>query len=225
MNTTTTRAVSRWVILMLALGAGFSVASIYYAQPLLPLMGSDLHLSIEGMGMVPTLTQTGYALGILFLLPLGDRHDRRTLILIKSAALALFLLGCSLTGQLHSLLLTSLLIGMAATMAQDIVPAAAILAPEGKQGKTVGTVMTGLLLGILLSRTVSGVVGEAFGWRVMYQLAAASIAFIDVGRASPLRRSLHAKLPGADAFHGTPLAPLSGAASGRAGPGFSVDCL
>ena len=159
MNTTTTRAVSRWVILMLALGAGFSVASIYYAQPLLPLMGSDLHLSIEGMGMVPTLTQAGYALGILFLLPLGDRHDRRTLILIKSAALALFLLGCSLTGQLHSLLLTSLLIGMAATMAQDIVPAAAILAPEGKQGKTVGTVMTGLLLGI-------------------YQLAAASIAFV-----------------------------------------------
>ncbi len=66
MNTTTTRAVSRWVILMLALGAGFSVASIYYAQPLLPLMGSDLNLSIEGMGMVPTLTQAGYALGILF---------------------------------------------------------------------------------------------------------------------------------------------------------------
>ncbi|HHZ8492802.1 TPA: MFS transporter [Enterobacter mori] len=179
MNTTTaSHAVSRWVILMLALGAGFSVASIYYAQPLLPLMGADLHLSIEGMGLVPTLTQAGYALGILFLLPLGDRHDRRTLILIKSAALALFLLGCSLTGQLPSLLLASLLIGMAATMAQDIVPVAAILAPEGKQGKTVGTVMTGLLLGILLSRTVSGVVGEAFGWRVMYQLAAASIAFV-----------------------------------------------
>ena len=179
-TTTTSHAVSRWVIFMLALGAGFSVASIYYAQPLLPLMGADLHLSIEGMGLVPTLTHAGYALGILFLLPLGDRHDRRTLILIKSAALALFLLGCSLTGQIHSLLLASLLIGMAATMAQDIVPAAAILAPEGKQGKTVGTVMTGLLMGILLSRTVSGVVGEAFGWRVMYQLAAASIAFIGV---------------------------------------------
>ena len=69
MNTTTTpHAVSRWVIFMLALGAGFSVASIYYAQPLLPLMGADLHLSIEGMGLVPTLTQAGYALGILFLL-------------------------------------------------------------------------------------------------------------------------------------------------------------
>ena len=169
-----------WVIFILALGAGFSVASIYYAQPLLPLMGANLHLSVEGMGLVPTLTQAGYALGILFLLPLGDRHDRRKLILMKSAALAVLLLLCSLTGQLSSLLIVSLLIGMAATMAQDIVPAAAILAPAGKQGKMVGTVMTGLLLGILLSRTVSGLVGALFGWRVMYQAAAVSIAMIGV---------------------------------------------
>ena len=195
MNTVIATQTRRWTIFILAIGAGFSVASIYYAQPLLPLMGADLHLSIAGMGLVPTLTQTGYALGILFLLPLGDRHDRRALILFKSAALALFLLGCSLTEQLHSLLFTSLLIGMAATMAQDIVPAAAILAPEGKQGKTVGTVMTGLLLGILLSRTVSGVVGEAFGWRVMYQLAAASIAIIGVVMWAVLPRfAIHSTL-------------------------------
>lgn len=115
-----------WIIFILALGAGFSVASIYYAQPLLPLMGANLHLTVEGMGLVPTLTQAGYALGILFLLPLGDRHDRRRLIPVKSALLALLLLLCSLTGQLSSLLVVSLLIGMAATMAQDIVPAAAI---------------------------------------------------------------------------------------------------
>ena len=144
------------IFFALALGAGFSVAAIYYSQPLLPLMGSDLHLTINGMGLVPTLTQAGYALGILFLLPLGDRHDRRRLIVVKSAALAVLLLACSLTSHLPSLLIVSLLIGMAATMAQDIVPAAAILAPAGKQGKMVGTVMTGLLLGILLSRTVSG---------------------------------------------------------------------
>jgi MFS family permease len=85
------------------------------------------------MGLVPTLTQAGYALGILFLLPLGDRHDRRKLILMKSAALAVLLLLCSLTGQLSSLLIVSLLIGMAATMAQDIVPAAAILAPRASR--------------------------------------------------------------------------------------------
>lgn len=196
MNTTLpAHAISRWVILLLAIGAGFSVASIYYAQPLLPLMGSDLHLSIEGMGLVPTLTQAGYAIGILFLLPLGDRHDRRTLILLKSTALALVLLASSLVTEMHSLLIVSLLIGMAATMAQDIVPAAAILAPEGKQGKTVGTVMTGLLLGILLSRTVSGIVGEAFGWRVMYQLAAASIALIGVVMWAVLPRfAIHSTL-------------------------------
>lgn len=196
MNTTLpAHAISRWVILLLAIGAGFSVASIYYAQPLLPLMGSDLHLSIEGMGLVPTLTQAGYAIGILFLLPLGDRHDRRTLILLKSTALALVLLASSLVTELHSLLIVSLLIGMAATMAQDIVPAAAILAPEGKQGKTVGTVMTGLLLGILLSRTVSGIVGEAFGWRVMYQLAATSIALIGVVMWAVLPRfAIHSTL-------------------------------
>ena len=152
MNTHT--ALSRWVIFVLAMGAGFSVAAIYYAQPLLPLMGQDLALSLTGMGLVPTLTQAGYALGILFLLPLGDRYDRRTLILLKSISLAALLLACSFTGQLHSLLLVSLLMGMAATMAQDIVPAAAILAPDGK------------------------LVGEAFGWREMYQLAAVSIAVI-----------------------------------------------
>lgn len=175
MNTTTHQSVAPWIILIMAMGAGFSVASIYYVQPLLPLIGHDLHLSIEGMGMVPTLTQIGYALGILFLLPLGDRHDRRALILFKSACLALLLLLCSFTQQLPALLIVSLLIGMAATLAQDIVPSAAILAPAGKQGKTVGTVMTGLLLGILLSRTVSGVVGATFGWRVMYQAASVTI--------------------------------------------------
>lgn len=166
------------VLFALALGAGFSVAAIYYSQPLLPLMGRDLHLTVNQMGLIPTLTQAGYALGILFLLPLGDRYDRRRLILMKSAALALLLLACSLTQQLTSLLAVSLLLGMAATLAQDIVPAAAILAPDGRQGKMVGTVMTGLLLGILLSRTVSGVVGAAFGWRAMYQLAAASILLV-----------------------------------------------
>lgn len=83
MNAVIATQTRRWTIFILAIGAGFSVASIYYAQPLLPLMGADLHLSIAGMGLVPTLTQTGYALGILFLLPLGDRHDRRALILFK----------------------------------------------------------------------------------------------------------------------------------------------
>ncbi|GGD12897.1 MFS transporter [Franconibacter pulveris 601] len=166
------------LILVLAFATGLSVASIYYAQPILPLMGAALKLDVNGMGLIPTLTQLGYALGIFFLLPLGDRYDRRHLILLKCALLAVLLALYSFSASLTGLLGLSLLVGMAATVAQDIVPAAAILAPAGKQGKMVGTVMTGLLLGILLSRSVSGLVGAAFGWRVMYQLAAVSIAFI-----------------------------------------------
>lgn len=166
------------LILVLAFATGLSVASIYYAQPILPLIGNALRLDINGMGLIPTLTQLGYALGIFFLLPLGDRYDRRHLILLKCALLALLLAFYSFSESLTGLLGLSLLVGMAATVAQDIVPAAAILAPAGKQGKMVGTVMTGLLLGILLSRSVSGLVGAAFGWRAMYQLAAVSIAFI-----------------------------------------------
>ncbi|MFV0265390.1 MAG: MFS transporter, partial [Kluyvera sp.] len=89
MNTNTLSSqASGLLIFVLALGAGFSVAAIYYAQPLLPLMGATLNLSVEGMGLIPTLTQAGYALGILFLLPLGDRYDRRTLILLKGLTLA-----------------------------------------------------------------------------------------------------------------------------------------
>lgn len=179
-STSTAEPIARRLIFALAAGAGLSVASIYYAQPILPLLGKDLSLSVSGMGLVPTLTQAGYALGILFLLPLGDRYDRRNIILIKSLVLALLLATCSLVSTLPTLLITSLFIGMAATLAQDIVPAAAMLAPVGRHGKTVGTVMTGLLLGILLSRTVSGLIGAGFGWRVMYQIAAASIVFIGI---------------------------------------------
>lgn len=226
MNTFT--ALSRWVTFVLAVGAGFSVAAIYYAQPLLPLMGQDLNLSITGMGLVPTLTQAGYALGILFLLPLGDRYDRRTLILLKSISLAVLLLACSFTGQLHSLLIVSLLMGMAATMAQDIVPAAAILAPEGKQGKTVGTVMTGLLLGILLSRTVSGLVGEAFGWREMYQLAARQYCrnYHDyVESTASFYGPFHVELSIINALDGATLATIFHLAPRSTGTRLSVHCF
>lgn len=166
-----------WIIFILALGAGFSVASIYYAQPLLPLMGANLHLTVEGMGLVPTLTQAGYALGILFLLPLGDRHDRRRLIGEKRAAGA----PAAPVQPHRPAQLTAG--GQSADRyggdhGAGYRPGGGDPAPAGKQGKMVGTVMTGLLLGILLSRTVSGVVGAVFGWRVMYQAAAVSVALI-----------------------------------------------
>ncbi|MDR6176773.1 putative MFS family arabinose efflux permease [Pseudomonas sp. SORGH_AS 211] len=165
---------------LLATGAGLSVANLYYSQPLLGILAGALPAPAADVGLIPTLTQLGYALGLLLLAPLGDRFDRRRIILAKLAVLLLALLGASLAPGLHGLLLASLVTGLAATVAQDLVPAAATLAPPVERGRIVGTVMTGLLLGILLSRVVSGLIGEWLGWRAVYLFAALSIAAIGV---------------------------------------------
>lgn len=166
------------LLLLLACGAGLGAATLYYAQPMLGVLGAEFAASPGAIGLVPTLTQLGYALGILLLAPLGDRFDRRRIILVKAAVLVLALLGAAAAPTLAVLLVASLAIGLSATLAQDIVPAAATLAPEAQRGKMVGTVMTGLLLGILLSRVVSGLVAEHMGWRSMFVLAALSIALL-----------------------------------------------
>ncbi|WP_208443451.1 MFS transporter [Pantoea agglomerans] len=166
------------LVFTLAAGAGLSVASIYYSQPMLDIISKQFNAGIGAVGMVPMLTQAGYALGILLLAPLGDRHDRRTIIFIKGLLLVAALLLCGFSGGLSALLIASFITGLTATVAQDIVPASAALAPERSRGKTVGTVMTGLLVGILLSRVVSGVVAEYFGWRTMYMIAALAVLLI-----------------------------------------------
>ncbi|KIP83320.1 MFS transporter [Stenotrophomonas maltophilia] len=165
---------------VMAAGAGFSVASLYYAQPMLGAMGASLGASDASIGLVPTLTQLGYAAGIALLAPLGDRFERRRIILVKSLLLGAALLAAGLAGHLPGVLLASLLVGLMATVAQDVVPAAATLAPPEHRGALVGKVMTGLLLGILLSRVVSGVVAEQFGWRAMFSAAAVSVVLMGV---------------------------------------------
>ena len=173
---------------LLAAGAGLSVAALYYSQPMLGELGADIGASARQIGLVPTLTQLGYAAGIFFLAPLGDRFDRRRIILVKAAALVVALLAAGASSALGLLLLASLAVGLAATMAQDIVPAAAALAPEAQRGKIVGTVMTGLLMGILLSRVISGFVASHFGWRSMFVAAALSIAAFAAVAARALPR-------------------------------------
>jgi len=175
---TQNESLSTPLVFTLAAGAGLSVASIYYSQPMLDIISKQFNAGIGAVGMVPMLTQAGYALGILLLAPLGDRHDRRTIIFIKGLLLVAALLLCGFSGGLSALLIASFITGLTATVAQDIVPASAALAPERSRGKTVGTVMTGLLVGILLSRVVSGVVAEYFGWRTMYMIAALAVLLI-----------------------------------------------
>jgi predicted MFS family arabinose efflux permease len=163
---------------LIGAGAGFSVATLYYNQPLLGVLGTSLGISDQALGWMPTLTQLGYALGILFLAPLGDRYDRRTVIIAKAAGLIGALTLVATAHTLGQLLFGSLLVGLTATIAQDFVPAVATLAPEQSRGRMVGTVMTGLLLGILLSRVVSGFLAARFGWRWTFAGAAFSITII-----------------------------------------------
>ncbi|PWC31280.1 MFS transporter [Azospirillum sp. TSO35-2] len=165
-------------VLLLATGAGMAAASLYYSQPMLAMLGGDLQATDQSVGLVPTLTQLGYALGLLLMAPLGDRWDRRRIIVTKAVVLSAALLLAGVAPSVGLLLAASLLLGLAATLAQDIVPAAATLAPAEQRGRMVGTVMTGLLLGILLSRVVSGVVAEQFGWRAMFMAASAGIALL-----------------------------------------------
>ncbi|WP_233559949.1 MFS transporter [Oleomonas cavernae] len=164
--------VGRLVIFAMAIACGIAVANLYYSQPLLGLIAADLGLSEGAVGIVPMATQIGYALGLFLLVPLGDMLDRRRLILIQAGALTLALVGVALSPNLVVLIVGSVAIGIASSIAQQIIPFAAELADDGSRGRVVGVVMSGLLAGILLARVFSGLVGEHFGWRTTYWLAA-----------------------------------------------------
>ena len=171
-------AVSLAPVWMLALGAGIGVANVYYVQPILPLVQRTFGATTEQVGYVPAITQAGYALGMLFLAPLGDLVDRRRLILAKSAVLVAALMASAVAPGLAAFLVASVLVGVLGSLGQDFIPLAAHLAPDARRGRTVGLVTTGLLTGILLSRSVSGVVADVAGWRSVYWMAAALVTVI-----------------------------------------------
>lgn len=168
------------MILLLALGAGVSVSTLYLTQPMLGIIREDLNADISSASLIPSLTQMGYALGILFLAPLGDRYNRKNIISIKLVVLVFALIASFFARDITVLIAASFIIGLMATAAQDFVPAAAILSKEESRGKSVGMVMTGLLLGILLSRVFSGAISETFGWRIVFIIGAIFIILLSL---------------------------------------------
>jgi len=165
--------VSRGTIFLLAAASACAVANLYYVQPLLATLGRALHVAGNGTGIFVTLTQLGYAAGLFFLVPVGDLVDRRVLILALFGLESAALLAAALSPNAWMFGAASVAIGVFSVSAQIIVPYAAHMAREEKRGTTVGTVMSGLLLGILCARTLSGLVSHAAGWRVVYVLGAA----------------------------------------------------
>jgi predicted MFS family arabinose efflux permease len=156
--------------LVMAIACGVSAANIYYNQPMLGILEAAFPGQATVIGLVPTATQLGFAAGLLLLVPLGDRFDRRRLILIQIATLVLSLAGAALAPNAWSLVLASALVGGASSVAQQIVPFAAELAEPRRRGATIGIVMSGLLCGILFGRVLAGAVGDRYGWRSMFWL-------------------------------------------------------
>ena len=170
----------RGLLLLLATIAGISVANIYYNQPLIDNFRQSFPGSASWVGAVPAVTQLGYAVGMLLLAPLGDRFDRRLLILLQIAGMCVALVVAAAAPTLAVLIVASLAIGVLATIAQQAVPFAAEIAPPSERGHAVGTVMSGLLLGILLARTASGIVAEYFGWRAVFGVSVVALLALAV---------------------------------------------
>ncbi|MDA0638272.1 MFS transporter [Nonomuraea sp. MCN248] len=181
--TTTTRTgggLSSGLLLLMSAATGLAVAGNYFAQPLLDVLGRELGLSPSAAALMVTAAQAGYALGLILLVPLGDLVERRRLAVALYAATALFLLVSATAADGTMLLISTALTGLTSVGAQVVVPFAATLADPAERGRVVGTVMTGLMLGLLLARTASGALSDLGGWRTVYWVHAVLMALMAV---------------------------------------------
>jgi predicted MFS family arabinose efflux permease len=160
------------ILWTMTLATGLIVANIYYNQPLLSDIAATFHISNGEAGQIAMFTQIGYATGLLLIIPLADMFKRKRLMLIDLAFVVVALLLAASAQKVWILAVSSLLVGITSVIPQVLVAMAAHLAKPEERGRKIGVVMSGLLIGILLSRTISGFVGEQFGWRAMFYIAA-----------------------------------------------------
>jgi len=166
------------VVALLALTSGTAVANLYYSQPLMKAICRTFQASEATTGLAVAAIQFGYAAGLVLLVPLGDVLEHRRLVVSLVAASTLGLVGVALSPSLPAFALAALLLGLTTVVAQIVVAVAANLAGKSERGRVVGTVMTGLLIGVLLSRTFAGALAELSGWRTVYWVAAALILIL-----------------------------------------------
>ncbi|MET9564075.1 MFS transporter [Streptomyces tauricus] len=169
---------SRGVVILFAVACGAAVANVYFSQPLLVTMGHDLAMSPALVGSVVTLTQVGYGLGLFFLVPLGDVADRRRLIVTQLLLLVVALAVVAAAHTAAILLAGMAAVGLLAVVTQTLMAYAASLAPPAERGRVVGLVTSGVVIGILLARTVSGLLADLAGWRSVYLVSASLTALL-----------------------------------------------
>ena len=196
--------ISRGLTLAFATACGVTVGNLYYAQPLIGPISASLGFDLAAAGLIVTLFQLGYVAGLILLVPLGDLVENRALVVrtLIASMLALALAAVSPSPSLF--LLASVLIGFSSCSVQMLIPIAAHLAPEERRGRVVGTVMSGLLMGILLSRPLATLIGGAFGWRVMFGLSSLAM----VGVAWAMARLVPRRVPEAGLHYGQLLLSL-----------------
>ena len=171
---------SRGFVVLLATAIGVIAANLYYAQPLVAMISQALGLSPGAAGLVVTLTQAGYGLGVLLVVPLGDIVENRRLVMTMIAVTICGLLGLAFAKQLAPYFLAAFATGIGASTVQVLVPYAAHFAPEEKRGAIVGSLMSGLMLGIMLSRPTASLLTDLFGWHAVFVLSAVLMSIVGV---------------------------------------------
>jgi predicted MFS family arabinose efflux permease len=180
MKNRSVETLSRSHIFLLALAVGVIAANLYYAQPLTAPIAKSLGLDVAIAGLVVTLTQIGYGVGVLFLVPLADLIENRRLILGLLVVAILALIAVASSTQIFAYFSAALFLGIGASAVQIIVPYAAHLSPEAKRGQVVGSLMSGLMLGIMLSRPIAGLLTDLFSWHVVFYLSATFMALLGI---------------------------------------------
>src|SRR6202044_1016623 len=173
---------------MMGIIAGGVITNVYCIQPILPLIKAGFGVDLTTVDLVAAAALLGFATGLAFLLPLGDRFDRRKLVLGQIAFACVFAIAAAISPGIWTLIAASFGLGIVSCVPQQLVPFAAVMSRPTERGRNVGTVVSGIMVGILVGRTVAGVVGAAYGWRAVYGLEAVFMVPVWIAAASLLPR-------------------------------------